>query len=167
MWWLPNCRLTSSTGVVLRKLIVAQLVQQFPASFGTLRVHKSHSKPHELSTQLTAVSSILILSSHLHLGLHSSLSSSFSGGCTSNLSYISPNPSFLIDNCTNILCQSRWLCGLRRRSRLLGYWDRGFEYRSRYGCSSLCLLVYVVLSCVGTGLCDGLITCPKESYQVS
>jgi hypothetical protein len=29
--------------------------------------------------------------------------------------------------------------------------------------SSLC----AVLSCVGTGLCDGLITRPKESYRVS
>jgi hypothetical protein len=25
----------------------------------------------------------------------------------------------------------------------------------------------VLLSCVGTGLCDGLITRPKESYRVS
>jgi hypothetical protein len=32
----------------------------------------------------------------------------------------------------------------------------------------VCLLcLYVVLSCVGRGLCDGLITCPKESYRVS
>jgi hypothetical protein len=31
----------------------------------------------------------------------------------------------------------------------------------------VCLLcLYVVLSCVGTGLCDGLITRPKESYRV-
>jgi hypothetical protein len=29
------------------------------------------------------------------------------------------------------------------------------------------LCLYVVLSCVGRGLCDGLITRPKESYQVS
>jgi hypothetical protein len=41
----------------------------------------------------------------------------------------------------------------------LGYWDHGFESRSRHGCLCLC--------CVGTGLCDGLITRPKESYQVS
>jgi hypothetical protein len=26
--------------------------------------------------------------------------------------------------------------------------------------------VYVVLSCVGRGLCDGLITRPEESYRV-
>jgi hypothetical protein len=31
-----------------------------------------------------------------------------------------------------------------------------------------CLLcLYVVLSCVGRGLCDGLITRPEESYRVS
>jgi hypothetical protein len=29
------------------------------------------------------------------------------------------------------------------------------------------LCLYVVLSCVGRGLCDGLITCPEESYRVS
>jgi hypothetical protein len=27
--------------------------------------------------------------------------------------------------------------------------------------------LYVVLSCVGRGLCDGLITCPEESCHVS
>jgi hypothetical protein len=32
----------------------------------------------------------------------------------------------------------------------------------------VCLLcLYVVLSCVGRGLCDGLITRPEESYRVS
>jgi hypothetical protein len=32
----------------------------------------------------------------------------------------------------------------------------------------VCLLcLYVVLSCVGRGPCDGLITCPEESYRVS
>jgi hypothetical protein len=32
----------------------------------------------------------------------------------------------------------------------------------------VCLLCfYVVLSCVGRGLCDGLITRPEESYRVS
>jgi hypothetical protein len=29
------------------------------------------------------------------------------------------------------------------------------------------LCLYVVLSCVGRGLCDGLITHPEESYLVS
>jgi hypothetical protein len=33
---------------------------------------------------------------------------------------------------------------------------------------NVCLLcLYVVLSCVGRGLCDGLITRPEESYRVS
>jgi hypothetical protein len=32
-------------------------------------------------------------------------------------------------------------------------------------CLIMCL--YVVLSCVGRGLCDGLITLPEESYRVS
>jgi hypothetical protein len=32
----------------------------------------------------------------------------------------------------------------------------------------VCLLcLYVVLSCVGRGLCEGLITRPEESYRVS
>jgi hypothetical protein len=32
----------------------------------------------------------------------------------------------------------------------------------------VCLLcLYFVLSCVGRGLCDGLITRPEESYRVS
>jgi hypothetical protein len=32
----------------------------------------------------------------------------------------------------------------------------------------VCLLcLYVVSSCVGRGLCDGLITRPEESYRVS
>jgi hypothetical protein len=32
----------------------------------------------------------------------------------------------------------------------------------------VCLLcLYIVLSCVGRGLCDGLITRPEESYPVS
>jgi hypothetical protein len=45
--------------------------------------------------------------------------------------------------------------------RPLGCWGRGFESRSGLGCLS------VVLSCVGRGLCDGLITRPEESYRVS
>jgi hypothetical protein len=46
-----------------------------------------------------------------------------------------------------------------------GYWNRVFESRSRHECFSLCFCV--VLPCVGRGLCDGLITRPKESYRVS
>jgi hypothetical protein len=36
------------------------------------------------------------------------------------------------------------------------------------GGTDVCLLcLYVVLSCVGRGLCDKLITRPEESYHVS
>ena len=41
--------------------------------------------------------------------------------------------------------------------------DRIFESRRGHGCSSL---VFVVC-CVGSGLCDGLITRSEESYCVS
>jgi hypothetical protein len=53
--------------------------------------------------------------------------------------------------------------GRRSKAQVLplGYWDRGFESLSRHGCLSLCFCA--VLSCVGRGLCDGLITRPKES----
>jgi hypothetical protein len=61
--------------------------------------------------------------------------------------------------------RSRWPRSLTRRFWQLGYWDRGFQFRLGHGCLSLCF--YVVLSCAGRGLCDGLITRPKESYQVS
>jgi hypothetical protein len=54
--------------------------------------------------------------------------------------------------------RSQWPHGLRRP---LGCWGRGFESHSGHGCVS------VVLSCVGRGLCDGLITRPEESYRVS
>jgi hypothetical protein len=45
--------------------------------------------------------------------------------------------------------------------RPFDYWGRGLESSSEHGCLS------VVLSCVGRGLCDGLITRPEESYRVS
>jgi hypothetical protein len=46
-----------------------------------------------------------------------------------------------------------------RSSWPLGCWDRGFESRSRHGYLSLCLC--------RVGLCDELITSPKESYHAS
>jgi hypothetical protein len=55
----------------------------------------------------------------------------------------------------------RWQRGLRRRYWFLGHWVRGFEFRSRHRC--LYLRLCTVLSCVGSGLCKGLITCPKET----
>jgi hypothetical protein len=57
--------------------------------------------------------------------------------------------------CVIYICQSQWPRGLRRRSEAA----RGMD---------VCLLcLYVVLSCVGRGLCNGLITRPEESYRVS
>jgi hypothetical protein len=47
----------------------------------------------------------------------------------------------------------------------LGCWSLGFE--SARGMDVCLLCLYVVLSCVGSGLCDGLITRPEESYRVS
>jgi hypothetical protein len=62
-------------------------------------------------------------------------------------------------------CGSQWLHGLKRRPWSLGPWDRWFVSRLRHGClsSSFC----GVLSCVGRGFCDGLITRPEEPYRVS
>ena len=48
------------------------------------------------------------------------------------------------------------------RLRPLNCWDHGFESRSNHGCSS----VEFVVCCVGSGLCDGLITRPEESYRL-
>jgi hypothetical protein len=61
--------------------------------------------------------------------------------------------------------RSRWTCGIKSRCWPLGCWDRGFEFRWGHGCLFLCL--YVVLSCVGAGLCEGLITRLKKCCQVS
>jgi hypothetical protein len=66
---------------------------------------------------------------------------------------------------THFYNRSRCQRGLRRRSWPLGYWDRGFQSRWRHGCLSLCFCD--ALFCVCRALCDGLITRPKESYQVS
>jgi hypothetical protein len=45
-------------------------------------------------------------------------------------------------------------------------WHRGLESNLRHGCLSSSFFC-VVLSCVGRGLCDRLVTRPKESYWVS
>jgi hypothetical protein len=65
----------------------------------------------------------------------------------------------------NKYVQYRWPRGLKRRSWPLGYWDRGFESRSRHGCLSLCFCVK--LPCVGGGLCDELIIITEDSYCMS
>jgi hypothetical protein len=62
--------------------------------------------------------------------------------------------------------QSQWPRGLRHRSaaaRLLGSQVR-IPARGMGGCL-LCL--YIVLSCVGRGLCNRLIARPEESFCVS
>jgi hypothetical protein len=52
-----------------------------------------------------------------------------------------------------------YVCALAARSKAGSNPARG---------NDVCLLyLYVVLSCVGRGLCDGLITRPEESYHVS
>jgi hypothetical protein len=52
-----------------------------------------------------------------------------------------------------------WVCGLLVAGIAGSNSARGMD---------VCLLcLYVVLSCVGRGLCDGLITRPEESYRVS
>jgi hypothetical protein len=70
----------------------------------------------------------------------------------------------LLKKSNSIISRSQWSRGLRRRPWSLGRWHSGFETRLRHGClsSSSC----VVLSCVGRGLCGGLITHPEESYRV-
>jgi hypothetical protein len=43
----------------------------------------------------------------------------------------------------------------------------GTRVRIPLGAWMFVFVFYVVLSCVGRGLCDGLITRPEESYRVS
>jgi hypothetical protein len=62
-------------------------------------------------------------------------------------------------NCSLQRSRSRWPRSLRCSLWLLGRWDCGFESCLRHGC--LALFFCVLLSCVGRGLCDRLITCPK------
>jgi hypothetical protein len=64
------------------------------------------------------------------------------------------------------ISRSQWPRGLRHRSAaawFLGSWIRiplvAWMFFSR--------VLIVMLSCVGTGLCVGLITRPEESYRVS
>jgi hypothetical protein len=75
------------------------------------------------------------------------------------------------------LCGAKGLCPCVHRPtykvavlgiglRPLGCWNRGFETRCGHGHGHL-LCLYVVLSCVGIGFCDGLITRPEESYRAS
>jgi len=60
------------------------------------------------------------------------------------------------------MCRSRWPCRLRRRPFAARLLDRGLESSWKNGCLSLLFFV----SCVGSGLCDELITHSEESYHV-
>jgi hypothetical protein len=65
----------------------------------------------------------------------------------------------------DVLGRSHWPRGLRRRSAAA--WLLGSRVRIPLGAWMFVSCVYyVVLSCVGRGLCDGLITRPEESYSV-
>jgi hypothetical protein len=61
--------------------------------------------------------------------------------------------------------RSRWPRGLSSRSAAA--WLLGSRVRIPLGAWMFVSCLYVVLSCVGRGLCDGLITRPEESYRVS
>jgi hypothetical protein len=54
------------------------------------------------------------------------------------------------------------------KTYICGYLVAGIAVSNPDEGMDVCLLcLYVVLSCVGRGLCDGLITRPEESYRVS
>jgi hypothetical protein len=75
---------------------------------------------------------------------------------------VRPEIMLIFTTAKRLLCRSRWPLGLRRRSAaawLLRLWVR-IPLRAWIFVSWL----YAVLSCVGRGLCDWLITCPEESY---
>jgi hypothetical protein len=65
-------------------------------------------------------------------------------------------------------CHSRWPRGLTIRRRSSACLVVRIAVSNPTRAMDVCLLcLYVVLSCVGTGLCDGLITRPEESCRVS
>jgi hypothetical protein len=56
----------------------------------------------------------------------------------------------------------------RSKAYVWGRLVAGVAVSNSFRGMDVCLLcLYVVLSCVGRGLCDGLITRPEESYRVS
>jgi hypothetical protein len=75
---------------------------------------------------------------------------------------VSLNPN--INTGKRIKGRSQWPRGLRRRSAVT--WLLGSRVRIPLRTRMFVSCLYVVLSCVGIGLCDGMITCPKESYSV-
>jgi hypothetical protein len=59
-------------------------------------------------------------------------------------------------------------CGLRSKAWFCGRLDSGIAGSNPARDMNVCLLrMYVVLPCLGRGLCDGLITRTDESYRVS
>jgi hypothetical protein len=76
--------------------------------------------------------------------------------------------SLVSNNTMNIKMNRRSQCprGLRRRSAAV--WLLGVAGSNPARGMDVCrLCLYVVLFCVGRGLCDGVITRPEESYRVS
>jgi hypothetical protein len=67
---------------------------------------------------------------------------------------------------TNSSSRSRWPRGLRRRSATAWLLGSRLRIPMRAWMFLLCLYEYVVLSCVGRGHCDGMITRPEDSYRV-
>jgi hypothetical protein len=63
--------------------------------------------------------------------------------------------------------RSQWLLSLRRRSEAA--WLLGLHIQTPVGAWMFvsCVYMLLLLSCVGRGLCNGLITRPEESFRVS
>jgi hypothetical protein len=76
--------------------------------------------------------------------------------------WVVPNHRLLWD-LLNIVCRSQWPRCLRRTSAVAGVAGSN----SARGMDVCLLCLYVVLSCVGRGLCEGLIIRPEESYRMS
>jgi len=110
---LVNTQPTSWSRVLLEKLTVTPLFKKFPAFYGTQKFiivstrtrHRSLTTaiciPHTLSHPISP-RSIIILSSHLRLGLPSPLPFKFSYQNTVRISHLShvcymPRPSILLD----------------------------------------------------------------------
>jgi hypothetical protein len=77
------------------------------------------------------------------------------------------------------VCYADWINMAADRVNYHAFFEHGNKYLYQYKWSAWLLgsrvriplgawmCLYVVLSCVGRGLCDGLITHPEESYRVS
>ena len=183
--------------MLLAKRTGLQLVKKFPAFRGTRKFITALTSVRHLTLSWaspiqsiyphpTSRRTILILSTHLCLGLPSGLWRQFSKikaaevwnldvvwklrrSGTTRTSPIPRQSSCSIQAQGYIkkrvslqtLGRSRWPCYLRRGSTAAWLcWNRRFESRWGHGCP---FLVFVVL-CVGCGLCDELITDSEEPY---